>query len=83
MSTLASDDGRDAVAEALAVFFGSIGWVALVVIAAVVLLAAMFGGIRRLFPAKIHRWCGGKGHWGIGPFRRKCGACSGSGLVDR
>jgi hypothetical protein len=78
-----SDTGRDTIAEGLASLFGAVGWGALAVIAVVVLVAALFGGIRRMFPAKVHRWCGGKGHWGIGPFRRRCGACSGSGLVDR
>lgn len=79
----ASDGGRDAIAEALGWLFGAVGWVALLLIAAIVLVAALFGGVRRMFPVKVHKWCSGKGHWGIGPFRRRCGACSGSGLVDR
>lgn len=83
MSALASDEGRDTIAEGLASLFAAVGVYALVAVAVLVLLAALFGGIRSMFPKKVHSWCDGKGHWGIGPFRRHCGACSGSGLVDR
>jgi hypothetical protein len=49
----------------------------------VAILVVLFIAVRSAFPKKVHRWCGGKGHWGVGPFRRTCGECSGSGLVDR
>lgn len=81
-----SDDGRDTVAEGIGSLFS---WItdlpgpALLGVVAVAVVATLFYGITRLFPAKTHRWCHGSGHWGIGPFRRRCGGCGGSGLVDR
>jgi hypothetical protein len=79
-----SDESRDRVAEglgdALVFLFGNPVTLILMGVGAFILgVGALLSG----FPLKKHKWCGGKGHWGIGPFRRRCGACSGSGLVER
>ena len=81
-----SDTGRDSIAEAIGSFFGWIvdipAPIALGVVAVAVVLTLVWVMVSA-FPMKKHRWCNGTGHWGIGPFRRKCGACGGSGLVER
>lgn len=81
-----SDSGRDGIAEGIASVFSWLvdipGPVALVLVA-LVTLATLVWVIVSAFPMKKHQWCNGTGHWGIGPFRRKCGACGGSGLVER
>lgn len=79
-----SDQVRDTIAETIgdilvATLFTVPG---MLVMAGVVVIGAV-GFLLTGFPLKKHKWCGGKGHWGIGPFRRKCKTCSGSGLVKR
>lgn len=81
-----SDTGRDAIAEGIGGLFGWLTELPDVVLIAVVVgvgVTIVWAGLFRSFPMKKHRWCDGTGHWGIGPFRRKCGACGGSGLVER
>ena len=83
MIGFASDGGRDAIAEFIAWTFDSIPFAMLGVVAVLASVVGLIHLVRSAFPKKVHRWCGGKGHWGIGPFRRSCPGCSGSGLVDR
>lgn len=79
-----SDQGRDAVAEAIGdvlVFFFGTPW--MFIPSAIILMLSGLAWLFGAFPLKKHRFCGGKGHWGIGSFRRRCSGCSGSGLVQR
>lgn len=84
---LASDEGRDAVAQALGSFFdwlipdtptGALAW-----LAGLGLIWALWALSMWVFPAKRCSRCKGNGSWGPGLLRRGCGKCGGTGRVPR